>query len=291
MTSVSTLRDRHGVMRTAARVLFVGVTLITGSITGCVTAAPPATAATHPTTRSTTTRATTHATTRPAADTFKLVDSIPIEVFQGPGAQVDLVSKFLPPQAGVPIFFGTASNSDGDGGGVALIAEKLGDQMRAIPLEDARLSNPQWMYTGAGPALGEIWGVLDDTGDAPAADLLLVHSTDAGATWHLSAIHKPVNQADFSDFVMDREGHGRLSVYLSADCPDETPASKRLAGPRQPGKRKPRRDPIKAGSYHYRTTDGGKTWAMQYEADALTPGGDVPDEDQPQAKTLVKFKR
>ena len=214
---------------------------------------------------------------------------MPLEALEGPGLQVDFASKFESPQSRMPIYFGTVSPSAGEGETSAILAIRLGEKFQAIRIADERLSSPQWMYAGAGPGLGELWGVLDDGSDPPAADLLLVHSTDGGMTWHIDALHKPTEQADFTEFQMDRAGHGRVSLYVSSDqADDDAPVEKKRRGNRR---RAPRRPPVRAGYYHFRTSDDGKTWLLTTEPDAMTPAGDVPDEEQPVTHSLVMHRR
>ena len=63
--------------------------------------------------------------------------------------------------------------------------------------------------------------------------------------------------AVFDSFCMDRQGHGRLSLYVYRD----------QAKLRQ------------AGYYHYRTIDGGKTWTgPEHEPDGMLPADDAPDD-------------
>ena len=93
--------------------------------------------------------------------------------------------------------------------------------------------------------------------DDKQPELVLVHSTDAGKTVQLSSLPKPRAACAFDTFCMDRNGRGRVSVYV-----DRTKT--RLNH---------------AGYYHYRTDDDGQTWtAAQFEPDAMTPPDDVPDE-------------
>jgi len=82
------------------------------------------------------------------------------------------------------------------------------------------------------------------------------------ATFELTVFTKPCKLATFFDFAMDRDGHGRASVSLDADCGEH-----------------------KAGLYHYETTDDGKTWSREprYEPDAMIRADDVPDDEQPDA--------
>jgi hypothetical protein len=158
---------------------------------------------------------------------------------------------------------------------IPIIAWATHGKWSAIEINDPRLKNAAWTSVVAGPSKGEIWGILDQNLDDRQKDVLLVHSTDAGETFQIQSLAKPSENADYDSFCMDAGGHGRLTVYLDA-------ANEKNA---------------KAGFYHYRTTDGGRTWSSaQYEPDGTAPADDVPDDDQPDesAKPVQKvgdFKR
>src|SRR5205814_6955008 len=136
----------------------------------------------------------------------------------------------------VPII---ARRNSGDGNGAA------SESWKAIRIDDSRLHDAAWMYVGAGPKRGEIWGVLDASLDAKQPELLVAHSTDGGATFALINLHKPSDSADFDSFCLGPDGIGRITLYISGD----EDASAR------------------PGYYHFRTSDFGKTWSnnAQYE--------------------------
>jgi Neuraminidase (sialidase) len=108
--------------------------------------------------------------------------------------------------------------------------------------------------------------VLDDSLNNKGKILLLAHSTDGGKTWHVTAIHKPFDTGDYDSFCMDKTGRGRVTVYVTGD------------------RKRRGRARARAGFYHIRTTDGGKTWsAPEHEPDSLDPADEVPtDGDYPE---------
>ena len=111
----------------------------------------------------------------------------------------------------------------------------------------------------AGPGAKEIWGAIDTVAGDSRASFVLAHSTDGGATFAMTVFRKPTRRAEFFDFAMDRDGHGRVTVLLDGDVGSH-----------------------KAGRYHYQTTDDGKTWsAPRYEPNAMKRSDPVPDEEQP----------
>ena len=206
------------------------------------------------------------ATTRPAEDarTIKLSDAVNLDDLTKDG-EADL-SHQLRLSRGGRIYFGTINTFDNDEkqtSSLPIIAKKTGDSWRALVVEDPRLKDASWSYVGGGPHHGEVWGVLDASLDADQPELLLAHSSDGGATFTLTALHKPDPKADFDSFCIGPDKKGRVTVYVSPD-PDS-------------GSTKP-------GYYHFRTSDDGKTWSKpEYEPDVMWPARDVPDEDQPAA--------
>ena len=49
---------------------------------------------------------------------------------------------------------------------------------------------------------------------------------------------------------------------------------------------------LKPGLYHYRTTDGGRTWtAPQFEPNGTRPADDVPEDEQPGQGQLAGMTR
>jgi hypothetical protein len=203
-----------------------------------------------------TTGATTQATRLEKADAIELVR------LEQNGAEATMWYQIRTKRT-QRICFGQLETFDDDDNVVTtipVIAWISHQQWTAVSIHDARLKNAAWTNVVAGPAKGEIWGILDQNLDARQRDILLVHSTDAGETFQIQSLAKPSRQADYDSFCMDARGHGRLSVYLDA-------ANDKSAKP---------------GFYHYRTTDGGRTWSSaEYEPDATAPADDVPDEDQP----------
>jgi hypothetical protein len=204
-------------------------------------------------------------TTKPASPprTLRLADAVPLEQFRGIDHEVDL-RQHLPGAKQGEIYFGQADTIDGQGESsstVPLIVAARGKQWVGLSLADDRLTNAEWQFVASGPAADEIWGVLDDTLTNRGQRILLVHSVDAGATWSVIAINKPFASGEYDSFAMSASGRGRVTIYV-------------------PGNAK---HPARAGFYHFRTTDGGKTWSdPEHEADALTPAEEVsPDEDPP----------
>jgi hypothetical protein len=191
-------------------------------------------------------------------------DAVALERLQGMGEPN--LSHQIRLSRGGRLYFGTMDSFNNDEevvGSVPILAKKVGGDWVALPLTDPRLKDAAWAYTGGGPKPGEVWGVLDASLNVNQADLILAHSTDAGATFTISALHKPDEAADFDSFCLGPDGKGRISVYLSAEVSSAS---------------------AKPGFYHFRTIDGGKTWSSaEYEPDAMSPGRDVPEDDQPTA--------
>jgi hypothetical protein len=209
---------------------------------------------------------TTHPTTHPATDAPQVLhreDAVDLDDVARDDEQPDMTYQIASKRS-PHIYFGQLDVFDDDDKVTAttpIIAWNRNDHWTAIKISDSRLKNAAWKYVVAGPTRGEIWGVLDQDLDDKENDVLLVHSIDAGQTFNLIAIRKPKPAADFDSFCMDRTGHGRVTVYLEMGDGkhDERP-----------------------GYYHYRTTDGGKTWsAPEYEPDGTAPADDVPDDQQP----------
>jgi hypothetical protein len=168
---------------------------------------------------------------------------------------------------GGTIYFGAINTYDEDenvNSSIPIIARLNDGKWKMLRIDDKRLHDADWSYVAAGPHRGEIWGMLDRALDAKQPDLLIAHSIDGGATFSQTALHKPNAVADFDSFCLGPDGNGRLTLYASgADESVDRP-----------------------GFYHYRTTDGGRTWSgPSYEPDAMSPGEDVPDEEQPDSKS------
>jgi hypothetical protein len=207
-----------------------------------------------------------------AAATTKPAEGVKIIAFAD-AVELDELTKECEPDLshqlrlsrGGRIYFGTLNTYDNDDQptmSVPIIAKREGDNWRAVAIRDARLKDAAWSYVGGGPNRGEIWGVLDASLDADQADLLLAHSSDGGKTFELSALRKPDPAADYDSFCIGPDGKGRVTLYRFPDPEDESAS--------------------KPGFYHYRTTDGGKTWSSpEFEPDVMWPARDVPDDDQP----------
>ena len=214
--------------------------------------------------RSTTHPATTQASAAPR--TLHLSDAVPIVRFRTGDRDVDLRNR-ITYDGGRDLYFGQVDTVNGDGETSATLPVVVGlikGGWVALSLEDPRLKNAEWQFVASGPAEKEIWGVLDDSLNHKGKVLLLAHSTDAGQTWSVASVEKPFGAGDYDSFAMDRNGHGRLSIYVA---PDD-------------------KHPRRAGFYHLHTTDAAKTWsAPDHEADALDPAEEVPaDEDIPPLK-------
>ncbi len=190
--------------------------------------------------------------------TLKLESAVPSNQVEHDDWELSLPSQL--PFKDRPLLFGDVATFDDDDKATAsipIVAYKHGDSLLTLKIEDPRLKNASWAYIASGPAKDELWGVLDASTDDKQLDLVLVHSTDAGSTLALTSIPKPHPAAVFDSFCMDKDGHGRVSMYVYRD-------QARLKH---------------AGYYHYRTNDGGKTWsAADHEPDAMTPATDAPDE-------------
>jgi hypothetical protein len=196
---------------------------------------------------------------------IKVSDGIALSDLLTDEREANLTDKLSPPQAADTVYFGeldTYADPDDDkpAAAVPIIATKTAGAWSALPLGGEGLKNAGWRYVGAGPGPREIWGALDIAAGAARSEFVLAHSTDGGATFQLSVFHKPCKLAEFFDFAMSRDGHGRASVSLDSDC----------------GERK-------AGIYHFETTDDGKTWSAEprYEPDAMVRADSVSDDEQP----------
>jgi hypothetical protein len=207
-------------------------------------------------------------TTAPSPTQVKLTDVVALTGLTSENRTANLTDKLTRPQAAQTMYFGEideyADNADEDDPPIAalpIIALRNDKDWLAVPLAGEGLADAGWKYVGSGPAPREIWGALDTVAGDSQANFVLAHSTDGGASFQLTTFHKPCKLAEFFDFAMDRDGHGRASVSLDTDC----------------GK-------YKAGIYHYQTTDDGKTWNLtpKYEPDAMIRADPVPDDEQPE---------
>lgn len=127
---------------------------------------------------------------------------------------------------------------------VAILA-RAADGWREIPLPCFAGYGWQGVFSADGQ---NIWAVLDNEVESPGWNLLVIRSTDGGLTWRrISDVHKPSYLGWFDDLAVGPDGRARLTVRLVDDYTDT----------------------IKAGLYHYRTTDAGATWSPpEYEAAA-----------------------
>lgn len=208
-----------------------------------------------------------HARAAPAttsAGAIRLADAQPLDDLQSDQVQITLTDRLDSPAVKETIYFGEADEYDSDDASdpvaaLPLIATHDG-VWKAVPLVDAALVDAGWKYVGAGPALHEVWGVLDTSAGESRGEFIIAHSTDGGATFALKVFQKPCRLAGVADFAMSRQGHGRVTLWLDIDC----------------GRNK-------AGLYHYDTADDGKTWSMnpRYEPDAMIRADSVPDDEQP----------
>ena len=190
--------------------------------------------------------------------TISQSESQPLIKLRPSGTTIDLAFKLKTPLADHLFYFGEMENNDQQM--MPFVAIKENGRMQALRLEK-EWGSDRWTMVCAGPNAGEVWGVLDQPKDDPGDTFSLVHSADGGKSWQVGSIHKPCDAAGFVDLVMAKNGKGRFTLMLDADCPSNAK--------------------LKAGLYHYRTTDGGKTWAApEYEPDATRPAEEVPEEEQ-----------
>ena len=206
-----------------------------------------------------------HAATTPAGD-VRLSDAKPLDELESDeNVQIDLTDKLSWPQTTQPVYFGEADQFDSEDSttpmaAVPLIAIRDGKDWKGVLLAGPGLTNAGWKYVGAGPGIGEVWGVLDTvTGDTDP-DFVVAHSNDGAGSFTLHVFHKPCKHAEVYDFSMSRNGHGRITLSLDADF-----------------------ESFHAGLYHYDTADDGKIWSKTpaYEADAMARSETVPDNEQP----------
>jgi hypothetical protein len=151
-----------------------------------------------------------------------------------------------------------APQSVGQGLREPLIVRKTNGQWLALDVRNDWGGN-DWLYASAGPGKGEVWAVLDAAEEDRAWDLVLIHSTDAGQTWKMTALQKASYLGEFSSFVMGSNGQGLLTVTIFEDYTDS----------------------IKQGQYKYRTLDDGKTWTgPELEPDNTTPASQISTESR-----------
>jgi hypothetical protein len=191
--------------------------------------------------------------------TLSLDDAKPLIKMRAGGEQVDLLFKLRPPQIERTLYFGEITN--GDEQVLPVVVTRGGGQYKALPVERSYAFD-HWRLVVSGPGEGEIWAALDQDEADRAAEVALLHSTDAGKTWQVGLLRKPCPDCAFADLAMSREGRGRITLALEVDCKDDPK--------------------LKSGYYHFRTQDGGKTWAGPvFEPDATQPSEEVPEEEQP----------
>jgi hypothetical protein len=198
------------------------------------------------------------------AITLNLDDAVAADDLQTGDWEIDLPSQI--PFKDRPLYFGQLAifNSDDKAtASVPVIGFKKDQKLMALRIDDPRLVNANWSYIAAGPTNSEFWGVLDAATDDRQPQIVIAHSADSGQTLQLTSLPKPLPVAVFDSFCMDRQGHGRLSLYVYRD------------------QAKLRR----AGYYHYRTSDGGKTWSgPEHEVDGMLPADDAPADVVPDPK-------
>jgi len=201
----------------------------------------------------------TTASTQPSGSvSLRLADAVAADDLEKDDWELDMQSQI--PFKDRPLFFGQLAIYGADDKATAMIPVvgfKTGDKLMAMKIDDPRLVNAGWSYIAAGPTTPEFWGVLDAALDDHQPEIVIAHSTDSGNTLQIASLPKPLPMAVFDSFCMDRQGHGRLSLYVYRD----------QAELRQ------------AGYYHYRTIDGGKTWTgAEHEPDGMLPADDAPDD-------------
>jgi hypothetical protein len=195
---------------------------------------------------------------------YHMADAQALKNFESTTDQMQLIYRvqLVNVRSKPTIFFGEVHTRQNEATVGAFIAQDKNGSLQGLILNDPTLVGCGWEWVGGGPGAGEVWGILDSQDDSGPDNLALVHSTDGGANWELAMLRKPVYYATFADFAMAGDGHGRISLYVEGDY----------------------KGSVKAGYYHYRTLDGGKTWsAPQWEKDEMTAGEQVPDSQQPEA--------
>ena len=105
-------------------------------------------------------------------------------------------------------------------------------------LNDSAVAGYTWVFAGPVGATRHIFAVLDSGLDELAPELVTVTSVAAGFAIR-GRLHKPDPRARLERVAMDVNGHGRISLRL--DWRHDLEAV--------------------VGTYHYDTTDGGRTFA------------------------------
>ncbi len=229
----------------AMRVRFTGSLLVLLGVCICIGAAGPS--------------------TQPGGHVVKLSDAVPLNTLAINDLEVNLTDKLTPPATTQNIYFGELDDYGNDPdndepiAALPIIAVRRDGIWLAVPLAGEGMRDAGWHYVAAGPGAKEIWGAIDTVAGESRSSFVLAHSTDGGETFEMTAFRKPARRAEFFDFAMSADGHGRATVSLDADTSSH-----------------------KAGLYHYQTNDDGKTWlAPRYEPDAMKRAVPVPDEEQP----------
>jgi hypothetical protein len=200
------------------------------------------------------------------AGEVKLSDAKPLgDLETDDDVQVNLTDKLDLPLVATTVYFGEADAYDSDDdktpvGSIPIIAQHVGSQWKAVPVAGPGLADAGWKYVAGGPGPREVWGVLDTSAGDSQADFVVAHSVDGAMSFSLQKFHKPTKLAAVYDFAMSRRGQGRVTLSLDTDTGHN-----------------------KAGLYHYRTSDDGKTWSNmpEYEPDAMVRADTVTDDEQP----------
>lgn len=202
------------------------------------------------------------------APVIRLADAVPLDKLEVDPWQANLTDKLEPPQVSQTLYFGELDayddpdadpSTDSPDDAIPILAIKTHGNWSAIPLVSGAVRADGWKYVGAGPSPHEVWAALDTVTQDDRPRFVLAHSTDGGDTFRLMPFTKPCKLAQFFDFAMSRDGHGRATVSLDTDCGS-----------------------YKAGLYHYETADDGKSWSPpRFEPDVMLRSDPVPDEEQP----------
>lgn len=200
------------------------------------------------------------ASTSPAAE-----PTVELQFFLGPprpaGLEIEncrvdprfaLPAALAPRKRGAWIF---ADLEEGAGGCAAVVLVENDDGWSRHDLSEAKrggeLSGMSWHFVGV--VGDEIWAVLDNNVESLGWQLLLVRSSDEGATWAGTRIKKVSYWAAFEHLRMSASGIGRLTIRLDEAYPTEGTT-------------------FEPGLYHYRTANGGRSWSeAEWEPDDLRP--------------------
>jgi hypothetical protein len=206
-------------------------------------------------------------TTQPIEGEIQLANAVPMEsLIQGAG-RIDFIRALRPVQDET-IYFGYLRTTQGAQRTqvMPLIARRERQAWKALQIDvrEPGAGEMRWSYVGAGPQRGHAWAALDpqeSRNGGSTSRLILLNSTDSGATWQVNSILKPSASARFESIAMGPQ-HGRVTLYQPGG---------------EPGARR--------GYYHYQTHDGGASWtAPTYEPDNLTPADPVGEQEQPRLR-------